>query len=79
MLDTVLLSGKYICFSVAFSLWLAGLCLMCSELLMTSAICCPRWSSVCYVVRVAVDQTNGEQFHKASHHFDAFHQFREGS
>ena len=48
MLDTVVISGEDVCGSVVFGT-LAGVFLfsvMWSELLMTSAISCPLWSSV---------------------------------
>ena len=48
MLDTVVISGEDVCFSVVFGT-LVGVFVfiaMWSELLMTSAICCPLWSSV---------------------------------
>ena len=49
MLDTVVISGEYVCCSVVFGT-LDGVFVfnvMWSELLMTSAISCPPWSSVC--------------------------------
>ena len=48
MLDTVVMSGDDVCCSVAFGT-LVGVfvfSVMWSELLMTSAISCPLWSSV---------------------------------
>ena len=48
MLDTVVISGDDVCCSVVFGT-LAGVMVfsvMWSELLMTSAISCPLWSSV---------------------------------
>ena len=48
MLDTVVISGEDVCYSVVFGT-LVGVFLfsvMRSELLMTSAISCPLWSSV---------------------------------
>ena len=48
VLDTVLISGEYVCHSVVFGT-LVGMfqfSVMWSELLMTSAICCPLWSLV---------------------------------
>ena len=48
VLDTVVISGEYICCSVVFGT-LVGVfvfCVMWSELLMISAISCPLWSSV---------------------------------
>ena len=67
MLDTVVMSGDDVCCSVVFGT-LVGvfvLSVMWSELLMTSAISCPLWSSwsVCgvvvvpYVVRAVVAVT----------------------
>ena len=47
MLDTVVISGDDVCCSVAFVL-----SVMWSELLMTSAISCPLWSSVYECQRV---------------------------
>ena len=41
MLDTVVISGDDVCCSVVF-----GFSVMWSELLMTSNISCPLWSSV---------------------------------
>ena len=54
MLDTVVMSGDDVCFSVVFGT-LVGVFLfsvMWSELLMTSAISCPLWSSVYKCQRV---------------------------
>ena len=51
MLDTVVISGNYVCFSVVLALWLV-FSDMWSELLMTSVICCPLWSSVYECQRV---------------------------
>ena len=48
MLDTVVISGEDVCCSVVFGI-LVGVfvfSVMCSELLMTSAVSCPLWSSV---------------------------------
>ena len=48
MLDTAVISGEDVCCSVGF-VTLVGvfvLSVMWSELLMTSAISCPRWASV---------------------------------
>ena len=48
MLDTVVISGDVVCCSVVFAT-LVGVFMfsvMSSELLMTSAISCPMWSSV---------------------------------
>ena len=54
MLDTVVISGDDVCSSMGF-VTLVGVfvfSVMWSELLMTSAICCPLWSSVyeCHTV-----------------------------
>ena len=49
MLDTVVISSEDVCCSVVFDT-LVGVVVfsvMWSELLMTSAISCPMWSSVC--------------------------------
>ena len=49
MLDTVVISDEDVCCSVVFGT-LVGVFVFCvtwSELLMTSAISCPLWSSVC--------------------------------
>ena len=43
VLDTVVIYGEYVCCSVVFG---TLVCVIVSELLMTSAICCPLWSSV---------------------------------
>ena len=54
MLDTVVMSGDDVCCSVVFGT-LVGVfvfSVMWSELLMTSAICCPLWSSVYECQRV---------------------------
>ena len=54
MLDTVVISGDDVCCSVVFGT-LVGVfvfSVMWSELLMTSAICCPLWSSVYEYQRV---------------------------
>ena len=49
MLDTVVISGKDVCCSVVFGTLVGVLVfsVMWCELLMTSAISCPLWSSVC--------------------------------
>ena len=49
MFDTVVISGEYICCSVVFGTVFS---VMWSELLMTSAISCPLWSSVYECQRV---------------------------
>ena len=48
VLDTVVISGKYVCCSVMFGTMVGVFVfsVMRSELLMTSAISCPLWSSV---------------------------------
>ena len=48
MLDTVVISGEYVCCSVVFRTLVGVLVLrvMWSELLIISAISCPLWSSV---------------------------------
>ena len=54
MLDTVVISGEYVCCSVVCST-LVGVFMFSvvwSELLMTSAISCPLWSSVFECQRV---------------------------
>ena len=54
MLDTVVISGEDVCCSVVFGT-LVGVfvfSVMWSELLMTSAISCPLWSSVYECQRV---------------------------
>ena len=43
--DTVVMSGDDVCCSVVLALWFV-FSVMWSELLMTSAISCPLWSSV---------------------------------
>ena len=43
VLDTVVISGEHVCCSVMFG---TLVCVMWCELLMTSAISCPLWSSV---------------------------------
>ena len=46
MLDTVLISGEDVCYSVVFGT-LVGMFVLCGpELLMTSAISCPPWSEL---------------------------------
>ena len=48
VLDTVVISGEDVCFSVVFGTLVGvfGFSVMWSELLMTSANSCPLWSSV---------------------------------
>ena len=46
MLDTVVISGEDVCCSVVFGTMLGVFSVMWSELLMTSAIRCPLWSTV---------------------------------
>ena len=50
MLDTVVISGDNVCCSVVFGTLVFSV--MWSELLMTSAISCPLWSSVYECQRV---------------------------
>ena len=56
MLDTVVISGEDVCCSVVFGTMVSVFVfsVMWSELLMTSAIRCPLWSSVyeCHKVRL---------------------------
>ena len=55
MLDTVVISGEDVCCSVVFGTLVGVFSVMWSELLMTSAISCPMWSSVyeCHKVECA--------------------------
>ena len=48
MLDTVVISGEYVCCSVVFGtlVGVSVFSVMWSEFLMTAAISCPLWSSV---------------------------------
>ena len=48
MFDTLVISGEYVCCSVVFGTLVGvfAFSVMWSELLMTSAISCPLWSSV---------------------------------
>ena len=46
MLKTVVISGEDVCCSVVFGTVVGVFSVMWSELLMTSAISCPMWSSV---------------------------------
>ena len=46
VLDTVVISGEDVCCSVVFGTLVGVFSVLWSELLMTSAICCPLWSSV---------------------------------
>ena len=52
MLDTVLMSGDNVCFSVVFGTRVGVFSVMWSELLMSSAISCILWSSVYECQRV---------------------------
>ena len=52
MLDTVVISGDDVCCSVVFSTLVGVFSVMWSELLMTSAISYPLWSSVYECQRV---------------------------
>ena len=54
MLDTVVISGDDVCCSVVLGTLVGGLVfsVMWTELLMTSAISCPLWSSVYECQRV---------------------------
>ena len=52
MLDTVVMSGDDVCCSVVFGTLVGVFSVMWSELMMTSAISCPLWSSVCECQRV---------------------------
>ena len=55
MLDTVVISGEDVCCSVVFGTLVVVFSVMWSELLMTSDISCPMWSSVyqCHKVECA--------------------------
>ena len=46
MLDTVVISGEYVCCSVVFVTLVDVFSVLWSELLITSSICCPLRSSV---------------------------------
>ena len=48
MLDTVVISGEYVCCSVMFGtlVGVSVFSVMWSELLMSSAISCPQWPSM---------------------------------
>ena len=52
MLDTVVISGDYVCCSVGFDTLVGVFSVTWSELLMSSAISCPLWSSVYECQRV---------------------------
>ena len=54
VLDTVVISGDYVCCSLVFGTLVGGFVfsVMWSELLMTSAISCPLWSAVYKCQRV---------------------------
>ena len=52
VLDTVVVSGDDVCYSVLFGTLVFVFSVMWSELLMTSAISCPLWSSVYECQRV---------------------------
>ena len=52
VLDTVVISGDYVCCSVVFGTLVGVFSVMWSKLLMTSAISCPMWSSVYECQRV---------------------------
>ena len=52
MFDTVVMSGDDVCCSVVFGTLVGMFSVMWSELLMTSAISCPLWSSVYECQRV---------------------------
>ena len=55
VLDTMVISGEYVCCSVVFGTLFCVFSVMWYELLMTSAMCCPLWSSVyeCHKVECA--------------------------
>ena len=52
MLDTVVISGEYVCCSVVFDILVGVFSVMWSELLMIFAISYPLWSSVYECQRV---------------------------
>ena len=52
VLDTVVMSGDEVCCSVVLGTLIGVFSVMWSELLMTSAISCPLWSSVYECLRV---------------------------
>ena len=56
MLDTVVISGEDVCCGVVFGTLVGVFSVMWSELLMTSAISCPLWSSVyeCHTLECAL-------------------------
>ena len=54
MLDTVVISGEDVCCSVVFGTLVGVSSVMWSELLMTSVISCPLWSSVYECHKVGV-------------------------
>ena len=58
MLDIVVISGDDVCCSVVFGTLVCVLSVMWSELLMTSAISCPLWSSVYECQRVECSFTS---------------------
>ena len=58
MLDTVVMSGDDVCCSVVFDTLVGVFSVMWSELLMTSAIICPLWSSVYECQRVECEFTS---------------------
>ena len=55
MLDTVVISSDDVCCSVVFGTLVGVFSVMWSGLMMTSAICCPLWSSVyeCQIMECA--------------------------
>ena len=59
VLDTVVISGEYVCCSLVFSI-LVGVfvfSVMWPALLMTSAISCPLWPSVYNCVHISGEET----------------------
>ena len=57
VLDTVMISGENVCCSMVFGtlVGVSVFSVMWSKLLMTSAICCPLWSSVYGCQRVRTE------------------------
>ena len=58
MLNTVVISGEVVCCSVVFGTLVGVFSVMWSELLMTSAIRCPLWSSVYECQRIECEFTS---------------------
>ena len=74
MLDTVVMYGEDVCCSVVFGTLVGVFSVMWSELLMTSTISCPLWSSVyeCHTVECAFTSPVRTELAESTSVFDSW-------